>query len=139
MGINRPIPNSKEYTGDALTDRIQRTIAELVARVKYILTTLGVMGLGSIDIELPDRDYTLTADEAAHVHWYFTGTRTAARKIIVPAASARSRSYVRWAENQTVGGFDIRMVSAGGTPFVDIANGSTRALIVKNNELAALI
>lgn len=137
MGTDRAPATSKQHTGNPILDRIQDTVRELVARVKFILSVLDTLGVGSKDIELADRDYTMTVDEAASAHWSFTGALTAGRRVIVPAAPSRARSLIRWITNAT--GQTLTFVVAGTTSTATVNNATTRAAIIKNNAIATLI
>ena len=139
MGLSKPASSSRQHTGDPLLDRVQLKIGELVARVRFILTTLSQVGLGSLTIEMRDEDYRLTPEEISNVHLSFQGELTAPRRVIVPPASARNRSFVRWFSNVTTGGFSLTFVAstAGGSSVV-IASPDTRAVIIKEADLATL-
>jgi hypothetical protein len=131
---------AREQTGNPVLGRIQQKIDECVTRVKYILATLQVVGVGSVDIEIPDKDYfVVTLEQAACVHWSFRGTLTQDRTVIVPAAVARNRSFVRWAENLTDGGFDISLVSSSGGATALIPSTDTVPVLVQENNINALL
>lgn len=134
--LKKPPPTNKQYSGNPILDRIQDNIRELVARVKFILSVLDTVGVGSKDIELPDRDYAMTIDEAASAHWSFTGPLTAGRRVIVPSAPSRARSFIRWITNTT--GQTLTFVVAGTNSTANVNTATTRAAIVKNNSIATL-
>lgn len=138
MGLGKPTASRRENTGNPILDRIQDRVRELVMNMKFVLSSLGLIGLGSVDIEMRDADYTLSIKQAQNIHWSFTGTLTQVRRVIVPAAVSRDRSYVRWTSNLTTGGFALTFITDRGGASANVASVNTAGLLIKDDELETL-
>lgn len=126
-----------EHTGNPVTDRIQGAIRELLVRVNSVLVDLGLIGLGSADIAMGDRDVELTVLDATNIHISLIDTHSAVRVLKLPNAPRRGQSYVRWLSNTTGGGFAVTLSTPKGGA-VTLNNATTRAVIVKHDTIASL-
>lgn len=133
----RQASHRSEHTGNVGLDRIQENVRALVAKVRAIVSALELIGLGSVDVAMGDRDYTLTAEEAANVHINLVDAHTAVRVLKLPNAPRKGLSYVRWISNNTTGGFAVTVsTTKGGTTTLNSL--TTRAFIVWDDSIATL-
>jgi hypothetical protein len=134
----RQATHRTEHTGNAVLDRIQANVRDAVVRVRDLVVDLMYVGLGSVDVAMGDRDYQLTAAEAANLHIALVDTHSAVHVLKIPNAPRKGKSFIRWISNTTAGGQAVTVSSpAGGS--VTVANATTVAVLVKHDTVASLV
>ena len=109
LGLTLPVTGTLSGTwGDTVNNEITSLLDSAVA--------------GTYDVTV-NADYTLTStasavNDARNAILLFTGARTAIRTVTAPA---RSKMYV--VQNQTTGGYSVKLVGAGPTTGLTILNG----------------
>lgn len=126
-----------EHTGNPVIDRLQGVVRDLVARMRDVVLDLALLGLGSIDIAMGDRDRELTVTEASNVHINLIDAHTAVHVLKVPNAPRKGRSYVRWISNNITSGHAVTVSTPKGGS-TNLNAGTTRAFIVKHDTIATL-
>jgi len=128
-----------EASGNALLDRIQANVRDLIAFSKTLLARVATLevahGHGVANVAMANRDYALTVSELAADVIRLTSTHTATRVLTVPGASD-ANAYTRWIVNLT--GQSVTVSSTTGGTTATVSSSTSEKVLVYGSGVSTL-